>query len=134
MLQGIVTFVEYGGLTYRVLQYTTAAQFATYNMPFVRSLASFDRLTDPKALAAQPMRVQVETVKKRDDIHAVERPASARAIPIAELALINGMAAGDDAGGGAVGEGGAVREAGSRLQASGVENHESGEDRLNPEP
>ena len=89
-LHGIATFIEYGGLTYRVLQYSTEAQFAAYNMPFVRSLASFDRLTDPKALAAQPMRVHVETVKKAMTL-AQYNQLYPSAIPIAELALINGV-------------------------------------------
>ena len=90
-VRGIVTFIEYGGATWGILSYSVADRFASYSPAFSRSRDSFDRLTDPAALAAQPLRVRIERVPRAMSLQQFnsEMPSS---IPLAELALINGLA------------------------------------------
>jgi predicted Zn-dependent protease len=89
-IRGIVTFIEYGGDTWGILAYTVADRFASYIPAFTRSRDSFERLTDPVALAAQPLRVRIDRAPRAMSLQQFnsELPSS---IPLAELALINGL-------------------------------------------
>ncbi len=89
-LHGIATFIEYGGATWAITSYTTAAKYATYSGVFQRTIGSFDRLSDPAALAVQPMRIRVASAPRAMSLQQfnTEQPSS---IPLAELAVINGM-------------------------------------------
>jgi predicted Zn-dependent protease len=89
-LRGIATFIEYGGTTYQITAYTTSAKFTSYSAVFQRSIASFDRLTDPNALAAQPMRLRLERAPRAMTLEQFnsQYPSS---IPLDEVALINGV-------------------------------------------
>ena len=89
-VEGIVAFADHGGLTYRILAYTTAAKYAGYALTLRRSVASLEQLTDPKALAVQPQRVRVQVVKRSMTLadFNVQYPSS---IPLVELALVNGV-------------------------------------------
>ena len=90
-VRGIVTFIEYGGATWGILSYSVADRFASYGQAFSRSRDSFQRLTDPAALAAQPLRMRIVQAPRAMSLQQfnAEMPSS---IPLAELALINGMA------------------------------------------
>jgi predicted Zn-dependent protease len=89
-VRGIVTFIEYGGATWGILGYTAADRYAGYSPAFLRSLNSFDRLTDPVALAVQALRLRIEHAPRAMSLQQfnTERPSS---ISLAELAVINGM-------------------------------------------
>jgi predicted Zn-dependent protease len=89
-LRGIVTFIEYGGATWGILSYTLADRFASYSPAFSRSRESFQRLTDPAALAAQPLRIRIDRAPRAMSLQQFhsEMPSS---IPLAVLALINGL-------------------------------------------
>ena len=89
-VRGIVTFIEYGGATWGILAYTVADRFASYSPAFSRSRDSFQRLTDPAALAAQPLRVRIDEAPRAMSLQQFnsEMPSS---IPMGELALINGL-------------------------------------------
>src|SRR5688572_2512880 len=63
-VQGIAAFFEYGAATWRTLTYTTLAKYESWKGVFQRSINSFDRLTDPVALAVQPMRLRIETTSR----------------------------------------------------------------------
>ena len=89
-VQGIAAFFEYGAATWRTLTYTTPARYESWKGAFQRSINSFDRLTDPVALAVQPMRLRVDAAPQAMSLaqfHA-QLPSS---ISLAELALINGV-------------------------------------------
>lgn len=90
-VRGVVTFIEYGGATWGILAYTATDRFATYSSAFQRTTQSFDRLTDPAALAVQPMRIRIEPAPRAMSLQQFnsELPSS---IPLAELAVINGLA------------------------------------------
>jgi predicted Zn-dependent protease len=89
-VQGIATFIQYGSTTFQILAYTTTDKFASYAQAFTGSAASFDRLTDPQALAARPMQIKLERVSRDMTLEQfnVQYPS---AIPVDELALINGL-------------------------------------------
>ena len=90
VLRGIATFIEYGGGTYQIMGYTPTAKFTSYDAAFRRSLGSFDRLTDPNALAAQPMRLKVERAPRVMTLEQfnTQYPSS---VSLDEVALINGI-------------------------------------------
>jgi predicted Zn-dependent protease len=89
-VSGIAAFFEYGAATWRTLAYTTAPRYAGWKSAFQQSINSFDRLTDPAALAVQPMRLRVEVVPRAMSLmqFQAQLPSS---IALAELALINGV-------------------------------------------
>ncbi len=90
VLQGQATFLAYGGKVFQIIGYSGQTDWSRYAGPVQDSLYSFNRLTDPQALAVQPMHLQIEkvgqsmTLKEYND----RNPSS---VPIAELALINQM-------------------------------------------
>jgi predicted Zn-dependent protease len=89
-IRGIVTFIEFEGATWGILAYSVGDRFSSYVSTFTRSHGSFERLTDPAALAAQPLRMTVVRVPRAMSLQQFnsEMPSS---IPLAELALINGL-------------------------------------------
>jgi len=90
-VRGVAVFIEYGGATWGITAYTTADKYAAYAPAFDRSLESFNRLTDATALAVQPKRVRVAAAPRAMTL-AQYHAALPSTIPIAELAIINGMA------------------------------------------
>ena len=90
VLHGIATFISYNGVTFRYLGYTSENTFSNYAPVFQKSMGSFRKLTDPKALNVQPARVKVETVPKAMTLteYYKQFPSS---IPIEQVAIINGM-------------------------------------------
>ena len=87
-LRGTVQFVEYAGNVYRLLGYAPDARWSTYQAAAERTLQSFQRLTDPAALNAQPQRVSIVQIGQRTTIEAL---IGQRSSPVsgATLALIN---------------------------------------------
>jgi predicted Zn-dependent protease len=90
---GTATFIEYGGATWRIVGYAVPVRYEAARAEFRRTIESFDRLTDPAVLAVQPQTVKVERVSRAMTLQQFNalRPS---AIPLAELALINGLEAG----------------------------------------
>ena len=89
-LAGDVAFIQLDGATYRLLAYTTAAQVQAYDGIFRQSIGSFHRLTDAARLNVTPARmhlVQLASAMTLTQFNQ-QNPSS---IPIAELALINGV-------------------------------------------
>jgi predicted Zn-dependent protease len=89
-VRGVVTFIEFGGATWGILGYSVADRFSTYSAAFLQTRNSFDRLTDPTALAAQPLRIRIDHAPRAMSLQQFnsERCSS---IPLAELAVINGL-------------------------------------------
>jgi predicted Zn-dependent protease len=86
----VVTFIEYGGATWGILGYSVAEQFNGYRSAILASSGSFQRLTDPVALAAQPMRLSIVNAPRAMSLQQfnTQMPSG---ISLAELALINGL-------------------------------------------
>ena len=87
-IRGRVGFVEYGGRVFQLIGYTLEDRWVDYETPIRRALASFDRLTDPVALEAEPMRLHVVQVSRSMSLEEFARQQDAT-VPVDELALIN---------------------------------------------
>jgi predicted Zn-dependent protease len=90
LLQGRVSFISYSGTTYRIMGYTPASVYGTYGTIFRRSIESFQRLTDRAALDVRPARVSIVRVPSRMTLEQFNRRFPST-IPLAQLALINGV-------------------------------------------
>jgi predicted Zn-dependent protease len=58
-LKGTVTFVDYNDQVYQLLAYGTLEGWLAEEASARNSIGSFQRLTDPTALAVQPMRLRI---------------------------------------------------------------------------
>ena len=89
-VRGIATFIEYDGATWGITGYALAERFAAYSPLLQRAINSFERLTDPIALAVQPLHLRVDRAARVMSLQQfnAELPSS---ISLAELAMINGL-------------------------------------------
>lgn len=90
VLAGNVAFISHGGRTFRLMGYTPQQRYGTYRGVFAQSLGSFRRLTDPAALAVQPVRVRLVRLPQAMTI-AQFHQAYPSTIPVEKVALINGV-------------------------------------------
>ncbi len=90
-IRGMALFVEYRGGVYGLIGYAPDARWPAYQAVVESALHSFQPLTDPAALNAQPQRVQIVKLASRTTIAALaaQRPSPVSA---ATLALINQVA------------------------------------------
>lgn len=89
-VRGTVTFIEYAGATWAITAYAVAAKYESYAPSIGRTVDSFQRLTDATALAVQPQRVRVDVVPRAMSLQQFNA-ALPSSIPLAELAMINGL-------------------------------------------
>lgn len=89
-LRGVATFIDYRGATWGITAFTPAGRFGAYRDAFQQALTSFERLTDPAALAVQPMRLRVDRTPRAMSLREFDA-RSPSSIPLAELAMINGV-------------------------------------------
>jgi predicted Zn-dependent protease len=91
-LRGEVSFVSYEGKVYRILGYTSAGRFASYQSVFEATLRSFGPLSDPRYLGVQPRRIALVNPDR-----PMALPEFARTYPstveIETIGLINGITA-----------------------------------------
>jgi predicted Zn-dependent protease len=90
VLAGNVAFVSLDNRTFRLLAYTPQQRYSAYRGVFTQSLGSFRRLTDPAALAVQPVRVRLVRLPRAMTMTEFHQ-AYPSPIPLAQVALINGV-------------------------------------------
>ena len=90
VLQGQAAFLTYGERVFQILGYSAEASWPRYGGAVQDSLYSFNRLTDPQALAVQPMRMSIERVGRSMTLQEFQA-GSPSSVPLEELALINQM-------------------------------------------
>jgi len=88
VLQGKAAFVEYKGHTYQLLGYATEQVWANYQSVIVGSIGSFRRLTDPKILQMQPMRLKIIKVKQPSTLGQLAKQEGSL-VQLETLAIIN---------------------------------------------
>ena len=89
-VQGVVAFIKYGDLTYRLLGYTPAGKLQTYDKTFRSSIGSFSELKDPARLNVEPYKVELVKVDREmtvADFNA-KYPST---IPVERVAVVNGF-------------------------------------------
>lgn len=95
VLGGFALFVALDERTYAILGITSAQRMAAYDPVFRQAAGSFQRLTDPVALARQPDRIRIVTLPRAMTVAEFAREHSS-SIPVEQLALINQCATPDD--------------------------------------
>jgi predicted Zn-dependent protease len=88
VVAGRALFVARDAHTFGILGYTLAERLAQYDAAFATSLGSFNRLTDPQALAVQPNRLRITRLPRTMSLAEFDAQYPS-AVDHAELALIN---------------------------------------------
>ncbi len=89
-VSGAISYIQLDGNTYRLMAYTPSQNYSAYRNALVQSIRSFRRLTDPAVLAVQPVRVQLVRLPRSMTISEFNQSYPSK-IPVAEVALINGV-------------------------------------------
>lgn len=90
VVAGYVAFVQLDGTTFRLLAYTDQQRLGSYERLFRAAIGSFQRLTDPAALGVKPARVRLVQVRSAMTLQQFHQQYPS-VIPVAQLALINGV-------------------------------------------
>ena len=93
-LRGRVGFVAYGGHVFQLLGYSAEYRWSGYEAAVRRALASFDELTDSRALDVQPARVKIVQAAGSTTLEALAKQHGAT-IPVETLRLINRLDPGE---------------------------------------
>jgi predicted Zn-dependent protease len=91
-VRGIVAFVQYDGHLFQLLGYSTDAAWPGREADLRASLSSFDQLTDPAALRAQPKHVTIVNPAQALSFDNLASSFGAT-VDVATLALINQLEA-----------------------------------------
>lgn len=90
VIAGFAAFVAYGGAVYRILGYAPGPRWSQHGPTVVRTIDSFQRLTDPVMLRVQPQRVTLVTLPRAMTL-AEFAAAYPGPVTIAELARLNNV-------------------------------------------
>jgi predicted Zn-dependent protease len=87
-IEGLVTFISFGGNTYGLLSYTPAGKLGTYDAVFRQTAGSFSELRDQAALSVKAPKVELVKMQKEMTLAQfnAQYPST---IPIEQLAIIN---------------------------------------------
>ena len=87
-IEGIVSFVSYGGQTFGLMGYTPAGKLSSYDQVFQGTIRSFSQLRDQSKINVQPARVELVKVPRQMTLEQfnAQYPSS---ISIEEVAIIN---------------------------------------------
>ena len=88
VVQGIVSFISYGGRTFGLLAYSGQSNFQKYDATFRRAIGSFQQLRNQAALNVRPNRLELVKVPREMTLQQFEQQYPST-IPIEELAIIN---------------------------------------------
>jgi predicted Zn-dependent protease len=88
IVEGLASFISYGGSTYMFVGYTPQGKLGNYDDTFRRTIGSFRRLDDPSKLNVRP--AKLELVKLSRDMTLEQFNAQyPSSIPLEQLAIIN---------------------------------------------
>jgi predicted Zn-dependent protease len=93
-IEGLATFISYGGSTYQLLSYTAGGRLQSYDPTFRSVARSFGPLNDSQALNVQPNRIHVVRLSSAMSLNEFNR-RNPSVIPINELAIINQVESAD---------------------------------------
>ena len=87
-IQGIVSFISYGGTTFGLMGYTPAGKLGSYEQTFLGAIKSFQQLQDKSKLDVSPARVELVKLDRQMTMQEFNSryPSS---IPVEQLAIIN---------------------------------------------
>ncbi len=87
-IEGLVSFISYGGNTYGLMGYTGAGGLRNYDAVFRESIGSFSELRNRAALNVKPNRLELVKLTREMTLEEFNRQYPS-VIPIEELAIIN---------------------------------------------
>ena len=87
-IQGIVSFVSYGGSTFGLMGYTAAGKLGSYDQVFQSSIRSFSQLQDASKINVQPARVELIKLNRQMTLDQFNSQYPST-VPIEEVAIIN---------------------------------------------
>ncbi len=87
-VRGVVAFIDYGGNTYQILGYAASQSASAYERTLLDAMRSFAELTDSRALAVQPNRIDAVRLDRSTTLADFNR-SNPSVIPIERLAIIN---------------------------------------------
>jgi predicted Zn-dependent protease len=93
-VRGLVVYLRHGDTVYQLLGYTFESRWSDHGNAIETALASFDRLTDPSALAVEPARIKIIDVRESMSLQQFADRYDA-SVPVEKLALINQMEVSD---------------------------------------
>jgi predicted Zn-dependent protease len=87
-IQGIVSFISYGGTTFGLMGYTPAGKLSSYDQLFQSTIRSFDQLRDRSKLEVSAAKVELVKLNQQMTLEEFNSryPSS---ISVGELAIIN---------------------------------------------
>lgn len=87
-IQGIVSFISYGGTTFGLMGYTPAGKMDSYDQTFQSTIRSFNELRDRSKLDVSPARIELVKLNSQMTLEQFNSryPSS---IPLEQLAIIN---------------------------------------------
>ncbi len=92
LIEGSAAFIEYDGRIFQLIGYSAASTWEAYRRQVTPSLESFRPLTDRRALAVEPMRLDVTRVARATSLRALYDSyynGTTPAVSIEQIALIN---------------------------------------------
>ena len=89
-IEGIVSFVSYGGQTFGIMGYTPAGKLGSYDRAFQGTIGSFTELRDASKINVQPARLELVKVPRQTTLQQFNSQYPST-IPIEQLAIINGL-------------------------------------------
>jgi predicted Zn-dependent protease len=87
-LRGGAAFVAHGGRVYALVAYAAASAWSAREPELRDAVTSFDRLTDPRALAVQPRRIALTRLTRSQSLRELNQ-SQPSSLPIETLALLN---------------------------------------------
>lgn len=87
-LAGRAAFIEYDGKVYQILGYSAQNNWSGYQSAVNSVALSFNRLTDPQALAVQPQKIKIVALPEAMTLEEFARRYSS-SVPLATVALVN---------------------------------------------
>ena len=87
-IQGIVSFISFGGQTYGLMGYTPAGKLSSYDQTFQSTIRSFGELRDQSKINVQPAKVELVKLDRQMTLAQfnAQYPST---ISVEELAIIN---------------------------------------------
>ena len=88
VIEGLVSFIAYGGRTFGLMGYTGQGNLRTYDDELKGTINSFDRLRNPAALTVKPAKVELVTVPREMTLAQFNQQYPSTT-SMEELAIIN---------------------------------------------
>ncbi|HEV8453997.1 MAG TPA: M48 family metalloprotease [Gemmatimonadales bacterium] len=87
-IEGIVSFISYGGQTFGLMGYTPGGKLGTYDRVFQSTIRSFSELRDASKINVQPAKIELVKVNRDMTLEQfnAQYPSS---VPIEQVAIIN---------------------------------------------